>query len=109
MTPSCECAYQKLQERLAAHWQAASNKKPNLLALDKLLSVFLKEMEADDQDVIPQSATHLFTKAGVDNAVFFHSFRNLSGLILVTKGVIVDGIDQHVNRIIKREYFHQIL
>lgn len=97
MTPSCECAYQKLQERLAAHWQAASNKKPNLLAMDKLLSAFLREMQEQDMDMIPVSASYLFRTAGVDNAVFFHNFRTLDGLILVTKGVIVKEIDHHIN------------
>lgn len=96
MTPSCEIEYQKLQSELNRHWEAARNRKPNLSALNKLLSAFLDEMEKRGADTIPPSASYLFRIADVDNAVYFHSFRNMDGIILVTKGVIVEEVNRHV-------------
>ena len=96
MTPSCEIRYRKLQSLLAEHRKAVSNKRTNLTALDKLLSAFLDDIERYGPDVLPQSASYLFRNADVDNSVYNHSFENMNGIVLVTKGVIVDGIDQAV-------------
>ena len=94
---ACEEDYQQLQNQLARHRESATQ-RPNLEALDKLITVILDDMKTKGVDVIPPSAKYLFTTACVDDCVYDRNFRTINGIILVLKGVLVDGIDKKVVR-----------
>ncbi len=94
LLPACEEGYQKLQKLLYEH-RESTTKRINLEALDKLVAVFLDDMQKTDTSVTSQ-AKHLFTSAGIDNSVYDHNFRTVNGLVLLLKGVLVDGIDNYV-------------
>lgn len=91
-----ETRYETFMTMLGEHREQVMNKKLNLEVLDKLLAAFLDDMEQHGADVIPQSASYLFNKAGVDNCAYFRNFKTLNGIITATKGTIIDGIDHHV-------------
>lgn len=91
-----ETRYETFMTMLGEHREQVINKKLNLEVLDKLLAAFLDDMEQHGADVIPQSASYLFNKAGVDNCAYFRNFKTLNGIITATKGAIVDEIDHQV-------------
>ncbi len=97
--PACEEGYRRLQKLLAQHRESAT-KKPNFEALDKLITVLVNNMEDHSADIVPRSAKWLFTTAGVDDCVFDRNFSDVEGTILILKGVLVNGIDNYVVRLL---------
>lgn len=94
LIPSCETTYRDLLAQEANQKQYVENRKTNLEALDKLLSVWLQEMDYYHNDnYVPRSASYLYSNAGIDESVYERNFGNMNGVLIFAKTEFLRDID----------------